>query len=188
VAPFTETGGAFVNAEGRLQAFHGVVRPLGETRPGWKVLRVLGNLLGLPGFEQDTVDEVRAEALGDATALASRLDNGAPPLPTSVSGITGLQRVADVPIYATDALVRRAPSLQRTADARRPVVGLPTALWQQLRLKAGDRVYVSQGAAGAVLPAEEEPGLAPDAVRVPAGHPDTAALGAMFGPLTVEKA
>ena len=51
IAPFTETAGSFVNAEGRAQSFHGVVKPLGETRPAWKVLRVLGNLLGLPGFE-----------------------------------------------------------------------------------------------------------------------------------------
>ena len=63
IAPFTETGGAFVNAEGRVQSFHGVVRPLGETRPGWKVLRVLGTMLGLPNFAFDTIEEVRAAAL-----------------------------------------------------------------------------------------------------------------------------
>ena len=75
IAPFTETSGTFVNAEGRLQSFHGVVKPLGETRPAWKVLRVLGNLLGLTGFDFETSDEVRAEALGDPTTLAARLDN-----------------------------------------------------------------------------------------------------------------
>jgi NADH dehydrogenase/NADH:ubiquinone oxidoreductase subunit G len=63
VAPFTETGGTFVNAEGRVQSFHGVVKPLGETRPAWKVLRVLGNLLGCR-LRAGTVEEVRAEALG----------------------------------------------------------------------------------------------------------------------------
>ena len=66
IAPFTETPGTFVNAEGRVQSFHGVVKPRGETRPAWKVLRVLGNLLGLPGFEYETSEEVRDEALGDA--------------------------------------------------------------------------------------------------------------------------
>ncbi|MEO7500890.1 MAG: NADH-quinone oxidoreductase subunit NuoG, partial [Casimicrobiaceae bacterium] len=59
VAPFTETSGTFVNCEGRAQSFHGVVRPLGETRPLWKVLRVLGTLLGKPGFDFDTSEEVR---------------------------------------------------------------------------------------------------------------------------------
>jgi NADH dehydrogenase/NADH:ubiquinone oxidoreductase subunit G len=65
IAPFTETAGSFVNAEGRLAEFHGVVKPLGDARPAWKVLRVLGNLLGLPGFDQETVDDVRQQALGD---------------------------------------------------------------------------------------------------------------------------
>ncbi|MGE5118258.1 MAG: NADH-quinone oxidoreductase subunit NuoG, partial [Betaproteobacteria bacterium] len=75
IAPFTETSGTFVNAEGRVQSFHGVVRPRGETRPAWKVLRVLGNLLGLQGFAYETSEEVRAEALGDPAALADRLSN-----------------------------------------------------------------------------------------------------------------
>ncbi|WP_455778407.1 NADH-quinone oxidoreductase subunit NuoG, partial [Burkholderia stabilis] len=66
VAPFTETAGTFVNAEGTVQSFNGVVRPLGDTRPAWKVLRVLGSLLGLPNFEYETAEEVRLAALGDA--------------------------------------------------------------------------------------------------------------------------
>ncbi|WP_043229391.1 molybdopterin-dependent oxidoreductase, partial [Burkholderia glumae] len=74
IAPFTETAGTFVNAEGRAQSFNGVVRPLGDTRPGWKVLRVLGSLLGLPNFEYETSDEVRLAALGDGD-LAARLSN-----------------------------------------------------------------------------------------------------------------
>ena len=64
IAPFTETSGSFVNAEGRVQSFHGVVKPLAETRPAWKVLRVLGNVLGLAGFDFETSEDVRAEALG----------------------------------------------------------------------------------------------------------------------------
>ena len=77
IAPFTETAGCFVNAEGRVQSFHGVVKPAGDARPGWKVLRVLGNLLGLPGFDFETAEDVRAAALGDAATLAQRLDNRA---------------------------------------------------------------------------------------------------------------
>jgi NADH-quinone oxidoreductase subunit G len=188
IAPFTETAGTFVNAEGRVQSFQGVVPPLGDTRPAWKVLRVLGNLLGLSGFDQDSAEEVRAEALGDVAALAARLDNrGAAAIQLNGSA-NGLERVADVPIYSTDALVRRATSLQLTADARGPVASLPSALWQQLALAAGDKVRVKQGAASAVLPAREDATLAANAVRVPAGHPDTATLGAMFGTLVVEKA
>ena len=187
IAPFTETAGTFVNAEGRVQSFHGVVKPLGETRPGWKVLRVLGNLLGLPGFEQETADEVRAEALGDASTIAGRLSN-AGGVPVAVPAVTTLQRVADVPIYSTDALVRRAPSLQRTADARAPKAVLPQALWDRLGLQPGGKVLVQQGTVAQVLPADVDATLAADVVRVAAGHPDTAGLGPMFGLVAVEKA
>ena len=191
VAPFSETAGAFVNSEGRVQSFHGVVKPLGETRPAWKVLRVLGNLLGLPGFEQASAEEVRAEALGDAGTLSARLDNRsstpltAIPVPTALE--PKLERVADVPIYSTDALVRRAPSLQATADAKPPMVGVPSAVWRQLGLQPGDKVRVSQGAASATLPAREDATLAANAVRIAAGHASTATLGAMFGPISVER-
>ena len=150
IAPFTETAGSFVNAEGRLQSFTGVVAPLGETRPAWKVLRVLGNLLGLDGFSQDSAEQVRAEALGDAAGLAARLDNRGSALPSSAgTQPPALERIADVPIYAADALVRRAESLQLTADARAPVASLPSALFAELGLKAGDPVRVSQARAGA---------------------------------------
>ncbi|MFO1294102.1 MAG: NADH-quinone oxidoreductase subunit NuoG [Rubrivivax sp.] len=191
IAPFTETGGAFVNAEGRLQSFHGVVKPLGETRPAWKVLRVLGNLLELPGFDHETVEDVRAEALGDAAALAARLSNAstlpaALPQAAAPASVTQCERIADVPIYATDSLVRRAGALQRTADARPPVVGVPTPLWGALRLT--DKVLVSDGQTTVLLPAREDRSLAEGTVRIAAGHPDTAALGAMFGTVTLEKA
>jgi NADH-quinone oxidoreductase subunit G len=190
-APFTETGGSFVNAEGRLQAFHGVIKPLGETRPGWKILRVLGNLLGLSGFGQESSEAVRAEALGDTAELARRLDNGSvvEPSPAALRAAPeGLERIADVPIYTTDMIVRRASSLQLTADARELVAGIPPALWARLGLVEGDRVRITQGEGMAVLAARCDDTLAATAVRVAAGHAVTAALGAMFGTLTVEKA
>ena len=188
IAPFTETSGTFVNAEGRVQSFTGVVKPAGDSRPAWKVLRVLGNLLGLPGFSHETSEAVRAEALGDLAGLTQRLDNAssASLLPTIPA--PGLQRISDVPIYASDALVRRASSLQLTADARAPMVGLPAALWRELGLAGGARVLVSQGSAKAVLPAREDASLAANVVRVPAGHAEVATLGAMFGAVTVQKA
>ncbi len=189
IAPFSETSGTFVNAEGRVQSFHGVVRPLGDTRPAWKVLRVLGNMLDLKGFEFETSEEVKAEALGDLSAVAGRLSNKAAVAPTGgVKAGAGLERLADVPIYCTDSLVRRATSLQLTADAKPPVADIPSALWLQLGLSDGAAVRVSQGKAQAVLPARLDATLAATAVRVPAGHPCTATLGAMFGAITVEKA
>ncbi len=189
IAPFTETAGSFVNAEGRSQNFHGVVKPAGDARPGWKVLRVLGNLLGLPGFEFETAEDVRAEALGDPATIVQRLDNGAtmPELSSLAVPSVGLQRVADVPIYCTDATVRRAVSLQLSADAKAPVAGLPTALWQQLGLQPGGRVRVTQDEGSATLTAREDASLAAGCVRIAAGHQSTGTLGAMFGTVTVER-
>ena len=188
IAPFTETSGSFVSAEGRVQSFHGVVKPLGDARPAWKVLRVLGNLLGAKGFDFETSEEVRAEALGDLSTVVARLNNKSPAAAAMGAVAQGLERIADVPIYSSDALVRRATSLQLTADARPPVASLPAALWSQLGLTDGASVRVSQGAAQAVLPARLDTTLAANAVRVPAGHPATAMLGSMFGTITVERA
>ncbi|MBU4519874.1 MAG: NADH-quinone oxidoreductase subunit NuoG [Gammaproteobacteria bacterium] len=119
IAPFTETSGSFVNAEGRLQSFHAVVRPLGDTRPAWKVLRVLGNLLGLPGFDADSSQAVLAAALPGVTAGsvvdASRLSNTGEAF-IDMNPAVGQPCVAS--IYQLDSLVRRASSLQLTADAR----------------------------------------------------------------------
>ncbi|WP_421885090.1 NADH-quinone oxidoreductase subunit NuoG [Methylibium sp.] len=188
ITPFTETSGSFVNAEGRVQGFHGVVRPRGDARPAWKVLRVLGSMLGLPGFGFETSEEVKAQALGDVAALPSRLGNASRASVAIATDRPALERVADVPIYASDAIVRRAPSLQATADARTPRAGLPTALWQRLGLVAGGQVHVQQGSASLRLAAYHDATLAPTAVRLPAGHAATAALGAMFGEIAVEKA
>jgi NADH-quinone oxidoreductase subunit G len=193
IAPFTETSGTYVSAEGRVQGVHGVVKPLGNTRPAWKVLRVLGNLLGLEGFTFESPDEVRDEALGSADAIPARLSNRAAAdapeaRPAGDGASQALERIADVPIYANDSIVRRAPSLQLTADARPPVAHLSRDLWQRLGLAPGDSVRVAQGSAEAVLPAALDATLAANAVRVAAGHRMTATLGAMFGAVAVEKA
>jgi NADH-quinone oxidoreductase subunit G len=118
IAPFTETPGTFVNAEGRVQGFHAVVKPLGDTRPAWKVLRVLANLLGLPGFDFESSQDVLKQIAGAEAAQlpADRLGNA------TQSNIqlaaTRAQAPAVASIYQLDGLVRRATSLQLTADAR----------------------------------------------------------------------
>jgi NADH-quinone oxidoreductase subunit G len=153
------------------------------------VLRVLGNLLGLDGFAQESVEDVRTAAgLTDAAKVAARLSNRSSASPEIVAAPAGLQRIANVPVYATDAVVRRAPSLQQTADANAPLVALNAALWARLGLTDGAKVRVTQAGGSAVLPAALDATLAPDTVRVSAGHPSTAALGAAFGSLSVERA
>ena len=121
IAPFTETSGSFVNAEGRVQSFHAVVKPAGEARPAWKVLRVLANLMGVPGVDyeasQDVLKAISLEAQGDAVFVPTdRLSNA-----SEAAIDTRAAEVAPVvaSIYQLDGLVRRATSLQLTADARR---------------------------------------------------------------------
>jgi len=121
IAPFTETSGTFVNAEGRVQSFHAVVKPLGETRPAWKVLRVLANLLGVPGFDFDSSEEVLNQVSGlpptDRTHLTTELLNNTTRAAVDLTPAAVVPVVAS--IYALDGTVRRAASLQRTADAKR---------------------------------------------------------------------
>ena len=193
VSPFSETSGTFVNAEGRAQSFNGSTRPLGDTRPGWKVLRVLGNLLGLDGFQYEASEEIRTEVLGaaslDGLDLSGRLNNRSnQPLPSIRPADASVQRLADVPIYSSDAIVRRAKSLQQTADAKVPRAILPAALAAKLGVGDGATVRVKQGSGSVVLACEIDASLPENVVRVPAGHPSTAALGAMFGAISVEKA
>ena len=121
IAPFTETSGSFVNAEGRLQSFHAVVRPLGETRPAWKVLRVLANLLDLQGFDFETSQDVLSKATGAPAGQAQSvpaelLDNRTAVVPQAAASGAADPVVAS--IYQLDGLVRRSTSLQLTADAR----------------------------------------------------------------------
>ena len=119
IAPFTETPGTFVNAEGRVQSFHAVVKPLGETRPAWKVLRVLANLLNLPGFDFESSQDVLKQISGtDSAQLPADWLGNHTDAPTTVSLVTGSPVPAVASIYQLDSLVRRATSLQLTADAR----------------------------------------------------------------------
>jgi len=189
IAPFTETSGSFVNCEGRMQSFNGVVKPLGEARPAWKVLRVLGNLMSFAGFEYDTTEAIRDEVCAPGT-VAARLDNRLDGVDLQVAppAQDGLQRIAEVPIYFADPIVRRAASLQRTRDALPPRAWLGTALAQELGVKAGERVRVRQGGGEIVVEVGVDARLPGNCVRLAVAHRHTAALGAMSGPVTVERA
>jgi NADH-quinone oxidoreductase subunit G len=185
IAPFTETPGTFVSTEGRVQSFQAVVHPRGAARPGWKVLRVLGSLLGRPGFDLDTVEQVRAACLGGrdlARLLSNQISVEEKPLPEKPQGI---QRIADVPIYFADPLVRRAPALQKTRDARKPRAWMNLRLAAKLGVAAGQPVLVN---GSANLTAALDDGLPDECVRIAAAHPATAGVGPMFGALTLARA
>jgi NADH-quinone oxidoreductase subunit G len=187
IVPFTETAGTFISTEGRVQSFHAAVQPLGEARPAWKVLRVLGTLLGKPGYAYDNIDEVREACLGGRD-VAGLLSNKVEGIAMSATGASGIQRIADVPIYFADPLVRRAPSLQQTRDAQPPKAWMNGRLLHKHGVAAGQPVIVRQGSGAAKLAAALDDSLPDDCVRVAAAHASTCGLGAMFGSLEVTKA
>lgn len=190
ISPFSETAGTFINTEGCAQSFNGVVKPLADTRPTWKVLRVLGNLLNINNFSFDSVEAVRNEIGANLdTQIKASLNNyveGVAPIVNATAG--GIQRIGEVPIYATDTIVRRAESLQKTADGKSAQFArVSTDLFDKLGLVEGGEVRVKQGNAAVVLKAKRDTGLAKNCVRVAAGVTNTAILGAMFGDVTLEK-
>ncbi len=187
ISPFTETAGTFINTEGRAQSFQGVVQPLGETRPAWKVLRVLGNLLNLSGFDQQSADDVRVEALGKEEKIVNK-NNYLLSLPAreTTSG-SGLQRIDETPIYSADAIARRAPSLQKTRDGQPPVASMNRVLADKLGLRDGDSVRVRQGGGEAVVAYAVDDKLPGDCIRLATACEETAALGATSTELTLER-
>jgi NADH-quinone oxidoreductase subunit G len=191
IAPFTETAGTFINMEGRVQRFHAVVKPQGEARPAWKVLRVLGNLLGLEGFDQDTAEAVASEVLGDdpQAAVSKVLNNSISAVALDLTAANAkLQRIGEVPLYQSDAIVRRAASLQRTHEAGLPAARMTGGLIARLGLEPGGLAAIRQGYEAVNLKVEQDDHLPDNCVRVAAGHPLTAGLGPMFGDISVERA
>jgi len=188
ISPFTETSGTFVNAQGLAQSFKGTVAPHAQTRPGWKVLRVLGNVLHLAGFDDETSESVRDSVLSGG--VEGRLSNQiqAAVGHTASPSATGLQRVTDVPIYRTDAIVRRAEALQRSQASRHPVARMHGLTMAELGLATGMQVRIKSATGQIELAAELDDTLAAGAVRVAAGFEQTAALGSAFGQLSVERA
>jgi NADH-quinone oxidoreductase subunit G len=189
ISPFTETAGSFVNCEGRLQEFHGVVRPFAETRPGWKVWRVLGSMLKLDGFTAESAADVRETIVPDPPTLAARLDNR-PRVAAArpASAVPSLERVADIPIYFADALVRRSGPLQRTKDAQPPKARMHRSTLSTLGVAEGAQVKVRQGRGEAVLTAVVDSGVPPGVVRIAAAHASTCNLEGLSGPVSLERA
>ena len=160
-AAFAETEGTFVNLSGTWQSFGAAVSPYADARPAWRVLRVLGNLLDLPGFEQETIEDVRASLGGPAAegsaAAGGPVAAGRPgwtlprSLPKPAEGAEGLARIAPVPMHAVDALVRRSKPLQATKDAEFAGVGLNPATIKRLGLAEGELATVQQNGGSATL-------------------------------------
>jgi NADH-quinone oxidoreductase subunit G len=188
ITPFTETAGTFVNMEGRAQSFNGVVKPQGEARPGWKVLRMLGALLELPGFHPDNIEDVRRQIAPDLAAWAKNGLGGTAEsftweLRTPSSAI---ERISEFGIYAGDPVVRRSPPLQKTADGKaQRAARMNAATMARVGVAAGGSVRVRQGAGEAILAVALDAALPDNTVRIARGVAETATLGE--GDLTIER-
>jgi NADH-quinone oxidoreductase subunit G len=188
ITPFTESVGSFINAAGIVQTIQPSVRPLADARPAWKVLRAMGSLLGLNGFLLNTPEEVFGEAL--AKPIAEGLNNRFTATSSLVQehAVSGLERVSDLPIYGVDAIVRRAPALQLTRDAKNAHhLGLNAKTFAELNLKEGDLVAITQSGNTVKMPVMLESQLAAGCVRLSATTPASAELAAMFGAVTVSR-
>ena len=188
IGAFAETSGTLVNLEGGIQSFAGAMPPPGEARPAWKVLRVLGNLVDLEGFEQTDSTQVRDELLAEVGEVRpdNRLGGGAAPAPRFRPA--GIQRVGGVPMYSVDPLTRRAGPLQATPDAWDGRLRMNAALAGRLSLEDDAMARLSQDGAETTLPVRIDACVPDDCVWLPAGVPEAAELGCSFAEVSVEKA
>lgn len=192
IAPFTETSGTFMSMEGRVQSFQAVTKPLGDCRPGWKVLRVLANTLGLEGFEFNSSDEVKNAIFNSEKPSAvvwRSLNNNLKELVEIQINIKkdGLQRIGEVPQYESDPIVRRSSPLQKTKYNIRPMARMCAEQMALLGLVEGDIVLARQDRGSAVLKVKLDNHVAKGCVRVAASHELTTGLGDLMGDITIEK-
>ncbi|MDH5728888.1 MAG: NADH-quinone oxidoreductase subunit NuoG [Gammaproteobacteria bacterium] len=177
IATYAETAGTFVNVEGRHQSFNGIVPALGESRPAWKVLRVMANMFNLDGFDYISVEEVLNEIenqIGNVNSQ-SALDLATVKLDNAVSG---LSRIGDVPMYAIDAIVRRASALQATHDAVAAACYINEKTAAKQNLNADDRVSAKQKTGEVELSVSIDNRVADNCVYIPSGLAETSGLGA----------
>lgn len=186
IAPFTETSGSLINMEGRLQSFRGVVKGFADSRPLWKVLRVLGNVCGLDGFGYDSSEEVLREAL-DAERLPERLDNASNWQGAAVQDKAALVRVGGVGIYHTDAIVRRSMPLQETSHAQIPPARLHPHTLAALGLADGDVAVAKQNGSRLTVGIVADSTLPENVVHLPL-HSANAVLGGLMDTIELERA
>ena len=184
ITPFTETSGTFVNAAGCWQSFSGCVKPLGDARPGWKVLRVLGNFLKQNGFDYLTSEEVRNELDGLTSTIHADSRSEITPV-TINSNKAELTRIGHRAIYATDNIVRRATALQETDDALSNMVVVNKATAEKLGLGDNETVVVIQSNHRITLPLYIEEAIPDNCAFIPTGVASSVELGDSYGSVEV---
>ena len=188
IAGFAETSGTYVNAAATWQSFRGVVNPPGEARPAWKVLRVLGNLLDLEGFDYVSSEQIRDELRAACSDIHPDNDVKVSGALELRSRCEGLMRIGDVPLYAQDALVRRASALQRTHEAASAQIRINPAEAKRQGLDTAEAALVKQNGSQANLPLQFDERVPDGCVWVSAALAGTEMLGGQFGEVTLEKA
>ena len=187
IATFAETRGTYVNAEGRWQTADPAIKPPGQARPAWRILRVLAGHLGLEGFAQESceqvLDEIRART-GEAAGFEGRLHESEA---VNVQAIPdAVYRVSATPMYALDNVVRRADSLQQTPFERSPGVAMCEGQARELGVLDEDEVRIVQAGRTEVLRLELDPALPMGCVWVhrSARHADV--LGDAIAPVEIQ--
>jgi NADH-quinone oxidoreductase subunit G len=148
ITPFTETAGSYVNMEGKWQKFNGTTKPLGESKPAWKVIRVLANCLKVNGFEYESVEEIRLEVqpiIEDRALLNNRLSEVNAELNGALEAEDLLVlRITHPGIYGVDSLTRRSLPLQETVWAKKPILSIASNLAKEYNLSNGGEVKITQ--------------------------------------------
>ena len=184
-ASFMESSGTYVNAEGFWQSFKGVVEPKGGSRPAWKILRVLGNLTEVDGFDYLSSDDVKAEVRSQCESI--ELSNTVSSSTTvEVNSVSGIHRASDVPMYAADSVVRRAGSLQRTVDAQAMCVRLNAAEADRLGVSSETSVTVKQGDNSMSLDLVIDDTIPDASAWIPSAVEGNDRLGAAFAEVSIE--
>ena len=184
LASFAETSGTFIGVDGEWQSFSGAVAPKGESRPGWKILRVLANLAKIKDIDfvssQDVRDEVK-DNLNDE--VAGKQDQY---IPENLITETALMAISEVPMYQVDALVRRSDSLQQTPDNQKSKVAkMNKGEAARYGLSDQNTITVNQATRSLTLPFEIDEDIADDCIYLATGLNDAAQLGIGFGAITV---
>jgi NADH-quinone oxidoreductase subunit G len=188
MAAFTESAGTYVNAMGEWQTVKGVATPFGAARPAWKILRVLGNFLQLEGFDYESAEAIKHEvqATVEKNQCVSSVFTPAPPVAPF-----NLTRVGEVPIYASDSLVRHSQPLQMVQNAvmgnEMSMVRIHPETAAKFSLQENDKVKVQQQKSYAELFVQLDERIALHTAYIAAGIPETAELGDLFGEVQLEK-
>lgn len=192
VAPFTETSGTFVNAAGDWQRFNGVASAFEEARPAWKVLRVMGNLFHLEGFDYESSEEIchEAKASVENMQIKTAADFYLDVEKFKTHDVKTLTRIGGIPLYSTDALTRRAVSLQIAQpilEGEVAVIRIHPEMGARLQFVEGSIIIAKQKDGHVRLPVVFDSRVPLRGVYIAGGIKETSGLNELFGPIELQK-